>query len=420
MEGDSMANQEHLDILKLGWEAWYYWRKTSEEYPDLGGASLSGMNLAGFNFENADLSGSVLSETNLENANLENANLKNCYLQKANLNGANLQGAHLEGSDLSEAKLKRTLLSAAYLQGAILKKVDLDSVTLWRTHLEDADLSDSCLKSAFLSGTFFDGRTNLSNLILSDGKHCSVSLVDVNWGGVNLSIIEDWGPVKMLGNERIAREKMLDGKVKDKTRRVAEYRTAIRANRQLTAVLRDQGMNEEADRFAYRAQALKRQVLWLQLLSWQWIYVLIGLVVQHLVQLFYRIRKWGVWKQFMKLVRWQQGFWFGIKNLFSFLFSLFLDVLAGYGYKPGRAVLWYLLVILGFAWAYSSFGHLPFLPDALVFSLTSFHGRGFFPGLGNAASLHNPLVVAAAFEAVIGLLIEISFIATFTQRFFGR
>ena len=49
-----------------------------------------------------------------------------------------------------------------------------------------------------------------------------------------------------------------------------------------------------------------------------------------------------------------------------------------------------------------------------------FHGRGFFPGLGTAASLHNPLVVLAAVEAVIGLFIEISFIATFTQRYFGK
>jgi len=52
--------------------------------------------------------------------------------------------------------------------------------------------------------------------------------------------------------------------------------------------------------------------------------------------------------------------------------------------------------------------------------LTSFHGRGFFPGLENKASLDNPLVVLAAFEAVVGLFIEISFIATFTQRFFGK
>jgi len=34
--------------------------------------------------------------------------------------------------------------------------------------------------------------------------------------------------------------------------------------------------------------------------------------------------------------------------------------------------------------------------------------------------LNNPLTVIAAGEAIIGLLIEITFIATFTQRFFAR
>jgi hypothetical protein len=84
-----------------------------------------------------------------------------------------------------------------------------------------------------------------------------------------------------------------------------------------------------------------------------------------------------------------------------------------------RSLFWYFVIIIGFALAYFVFGHLSLFPDALVFSLTSFHGRGFFPGLGNEASLHNPLVVLAAVEAVIGLFIEISFIATFTKRYFG-
>jgi hypothetical protein len=106
-------------------------------------------------------------------------------------------------------------------------------------------------------------------------------------------------------------------------------------------------------------------------------------------------------------------------DVISYLFSGFLDLLAGYGYRPGRSVFWYIVIIFGFAMAYYVFGHLPFFPDTFIFSLTSFHGRGFFPGLGNEASLHNPLVVLAAVEAVIGLFIEISFIATFTKRFFG-
>jgi hypothetical protein len=49
-------------------------------------------------------------------------------------------------------------------------------------------------------------------------------------------------------------------------------------------------------------------------------------------------------------------------------------------------------------------------------SLTAFHGRGFF---AQQFSPGDPQAIIAAVEAVVGLLIEISFIATFTQRYFG-
>ncbi len=60
------------------------------------------------------------------------------------------------------------------------------------------------------------------------------------------------------------------------------------------------------------------------------------------------------------------------------------------------------------------------MPDALVLSFTSFHGRAFFPGLGSIASLPNPPIVLVAEEAVIGLFIESSFSATFTKRYPGK
>jgi hypothetical protein len=49
--------------------------------------------------------------------------------------------------------------------------------------------------------------------------------------------------------------------------------------------------------------------------------------------------------------------------------------------------------------------------------MSSFHGRGFFnPG----SSLGDTYADLAAAEAFVGLMIEITFIATFTQRFFAR
>ena len=220
-----------------------------------------------------------------------------------------------------------------------------------------------------LPNTYLSGLGNA--LSLGNKKYGFTSVVDIRWDDVNLAVIK-WPQVKMLGDEHEAKQKMRNGNAKDGDTRIAEYETAVRANRQLAIALQTQGLNEHAARFAYRAQKLQQVVL-------------------------RRQKKFG-----------------------SYLFLGFLNVLAGYGYRPGRSVFWYLVIIVGFSLAYYSFGHLPLLPDAVVFSLTSFHGRGFFPGLGNETSLHNPLVVLAAIEAVVGLFIEISFIATFTQRFFGK
>jgi hypothetical protein len=55
--------------------------------------------------------------------------------------------------------------------------------------------------------------------------------------------------------------------------------------------------------------------------------------------------------------------------------------------------------------------------EAIVLSLSSFHGRGFFP---SGISLGDPVAVVAAIEAVVRLFIELVLIATFTQRFFAR
>jgi hypothetical protein len=46
------------------------------------------------------------------------------------------------------------------------------------------------------------------------------------------------------------------------------------------------------------------------------------------------------------------------------------------------------------------------------------HGRGFSPGQN--IGLSSPLTILAAIEAFVGLIIEITFIATLTQRFFRR
>jgi uncharacterized protein YjbI with pentapeptide repeats len=338
--------------------------------------------MAEVHLERADLHKAHLEYANLRGAHLEGADLSEAYLEKSNLSETHLEGvdlrrAHLERADLSKAILEKSNLSEAHLEAVDLRRAHLEGANLFGAHLEgklvpreesrrvrevDRDTT-AMLEPADLRMAFFDSTTNLAGAVLSNEKYGSVRLNDVYWGGVNLTMV-DWKQVKMLGDESIAlQQKQIDA-----------YRAAVRANRQLSVVLQEQGLNEEAARFAYRANRLQREVLRLQ----------------------------------------------GLSALGKYLFSLFLDMLAGYGYKPGRSLTAYLSVILLFGLIYYWFGHIP-LQGALLLSLTSFHGRGFFPNSNtNTAISNDPIAVLSAIEAVIGLLIEVSFIATLTQRLFGK
>jgi len=336
---------------------------------DLRGANLRGLPLAcmlgglngrernraqeGRDIAAVHLEGAILSETRLEKAELYMAHLERADFFKAHLAGASLRKAHLEGASLRQAYL--VALDEHYPE----KKRGSTSSTI------------PTIPPADLRAAFFDSVTDLRNLHLGDVEHGFVRLSDAHWADVNLAII-DWSLVKMLGDEGRARA-IVDDKKGDRENRIESYREAVRANRQLAVALEGQGLNEEAAQFLYRAQVLQREVVKLQ-------------------------GKTG-----------------------AYIFSLFLDTLAGYGYKPARSIFAYLLVVLSFAIIYFILGHLVgphiSLLGSFVFSVTSFHGRGFFPG---GIVLDDPITVFAAVEAIIGLTIEISFIATFTQRFFGN
>ena len=323
---------------------------------------------AGVRLERADLRGTHLEGAILRGAHLEHADLRGAHLEEADLSRA-----HLESANLREAHLERAALIRAHLQWADLPDAHLEGAVLIRAHLEGAHLLGAHLEGADLRRAFFDFATNLDGTVISNAQGEGVLLAGIHWGGVDLTML-DWAQVKLPGDERLVRQdRHREGSHKDSTTRLAAYQAAVRANRQLAVALQAQGLNEEAARFAYRAQKLQRGV-------------------------FTQQRKVG-----------------------QFLFSGFLDLLAGYGYKPWRSFVAYLLVITCFATTYYLIGRFigpPLSPvSAWVFSMTSFHGRGFFPG---GIALDDPLTILAALEAFVGLLIEVTFIATLTQRLFGK
>ncbi len=338
--------------------------------------------------------------TTLVQRRMAGVHLQGADLSEAHLEGAILQGAHLEGATLRGTHLEEANLFRASLKDAYLRRAHLEQAKLRGTHLEGAYLPAARLQGADLRNAFFDNTSNLESITLSDEKLGCALLADVQWGDVNLSVV-NWLHIKILGDEDKARQREIHlpaRTAREKSKLLEDYHEAVRAHRQLANALRAQGMNEEAIPFAYRAQKLQRTVLWRQ--------VVWGKAEADVLQ---AGGQKGLWEQGRE-VRWRA------LKCGGFLFSCFLDVIAGYGYKPGRSLVIYLLMIASFATCYFFFGHLP-PREALIFSVTSFHGRGFLPG---PFALDDPVTALAALEAVVGLFIEISFIATFTQRFFGR
>lgn len=355
------------------------------------GADLREVHCEGAWLRGSFMEGADLSHAHLDKCTLEEAHLVGASLYKASLQDVNLAGSRLSGADLREANLAGTNLFQVQLYGSDISENDRKRIG---GNLSSSEVRDrwpngvlpATVPAADLRGAFFSAATNLQSADLTSAEYGTVLVADVRWGDVNLAVV-DWtqtqpGLLRLrrrleaieLGDEREAKQtKDKDGKPKDKPSRLQAYQGAVRANRQLATALRQQGLNEDADRFAYRAQKLQRQVL-------------------------RRQRRYG-----------------------SALGSWFLDLIAGYGYKPMRSLIAYILIICTFSGAYllnAQFAapHLTW-DEALVLSVSAFHGRGFFT---TGISLGDTLARLAAVEAIIGLLIEITFIATFTQRFFAR
>ncbi len=369
---------------------------------DLRGADLRHINLRGLPL--ACLRGGLTQEewiaTTLEQRAQAGVHLEHADLSEAHLEGSILRGAFLQHTSLRLTHLEQATLFQAHLEQAYLRRAHLEGANMMYAHLEGTYLRKAWLTGADLRHAVCDNATALEKVTLSDKTWGCVLLSDIHWSDCNLALL-DWRRMIPLGDETLARSSSLHDAHKkpgrEKRRHLDTYQAAARANRQLANAMRAQGMNEEAIPFAYRAQVLQRAILWRHLL-------------------------WGTDVSFEEQARHtgiRQGVhvvWDRIRTGAAYLFSWFLDILAGYGYKPERSVIIYVLTVLVFTIIYLLAGALPFR-EALVFSITAFHGRGFLPGPFTLAS---PVTTLAAFEAVIGLFIEISFIATFTQRFFGR
>jgi uncharacterized protein YjbI with pentapeptide repeats len=311
---------------------------------------------------------SDMAAVSLEEADLSNADLQGAILTGACLKGVVLKEAHLEEADLREANLREAILSRAHLEKADLEDAHLEGAYLFRAYLAEADLSGTHLMEARLD------RANLCS-----EKHIGPWLADIYWNNVNLAVV-DWSQVKVLADEHEAEQKKSDDdNMKDRSTRFNEYMIAARANRQLAIALQSQGLNEDAAPFAFGAEKLQRKVFWFQMIG------------QH-VKIKQRIQSLGKW-----------------------LFSWFLNLFTGYGFKPGRWLIVYLGTITVFAVLhYFVVKPHPTVFNAIVMSVLNLHGRPF---LNSPSGLEGGINIV---EAFFGLVVEAVLIAIITERIFLR
>jgi hypothetical protein len=139
-----MANQEHLDILKLGGEVWNKWREEHRDIqPDLSSADISQVNLMGADLRRANLYAASLNGANLSHANLSQADLIRVNfivadLSYANLSRSNLSKADFSGANLSHAILNESILVRTNFTGATLTDCHIFGISVWEVELQGA------------------------------------------------------------------------------------------------------------------------------------------------------------------------------------------------------------------------------------------------------------------------------------------
>jgi uncharacterized protein YjbI with pentapeptide repeats len=276
-------------------------------------------------------------------------------------------------SDASVRKEKRRIqgieganFSGACLVGATLSHAELPSAKFAHSNLTYADLCGATLRYAVFTQASFQ-RTDVSRADLSAAHLDAVSVLPdlILDSHTSLSNVV-WADIPIT--PRTTGTRLVD--------RVARYRDSSRVYGKVGLALKQQGLFAQASTYRLLTQRAE-----LRASFWSFEY----------------------------------GRWFG---------SWVLDRVSGYGQLPGRILATYLFVIALFAALYaivgSSVGPSNLIPgpiDAIVFSVTSFHGRGFFPN--ENIGLHHPLTILAAAEAVVGLFLELVLIATFSRRFLG-
>ncbi|MFT5698659.1 MAG: hypothetical protein ACI8ZB_001514 [Desulforhopalus sp.] len=160
-----MANDEHLNLLRMGVGTWNRWRDENPTItPDLRRAELNHLKLDSINLAKADLSFADLCASELNNSNLS----------EADLHAVNFESASLEGVNFNNSKAQYSNFWRAGIGNSTFIDAALYNTDFRETGLENVDFSGANLDFANLAGAYLVG-ANLTNC-----RIFGVSAWDVN------------------------------------------------------------------------------------------------------------------------------------------------------------------------------------------------------------------------------------------------
>jgi uncharacterized protein YjbI with pentapeptide repeats len=189
--GATVANPEHVEILRQGRKIWNGWRYENREtgsggaeHPDFSNATLAGLDLQGVDLAFANMAGAQLDGTNLTCADLACA-----YLAGANLQGSNLDFANFSNLTIrtgSREPWRPSLAIRSSDSGANLEKASLADCSLDGVNFSRASMIGATFHSAHLSDVRFFSTNLAQSRGLGTCEHFGPSSLDF------LTLYESW------------------------------------------------------------------------------------------------------------------------------------------------------------------------------------------------------------------------------------
>jgi hypothetical protein len=314
-----------------------------------------------------DWSGAELSGWNLEGLKLsDNKNIAN--LQRFNFTGTNLQKTKLESANLEKAhfgkaNLKNAFLKGSNLRGAYLRGAILENTILFKSCLQSADMIGANLQNAKLWSSNLQGAKLLRANLKNAGFNEKTILHDVNLYQCQI----DNSTLKFADNQ-------LDKKVIQEKNN--DYKKAKEVYRNLKNYFIQEGIYNISGEYYYRERLMETKYNWKE-------------------------------KKYLK--------WIG---------NMFLKLVAGYGERPLRVLIWWAGIILGYSFIYYFYNGIyirmanniasfnPKFLEALYFSIVTFTTLGF----GDLAPKPGFFQLFASFEALLGAIFMAMFIYVFARK----